>query len=105
MNGKIKNTYKKKYKVSTYGYLGGFYGATSEAMMLKELRARGPFPGNILVPYTFNLYSHGIYSHSQLVRNSEKLSTTRMIDRKATWEKVEHSITIVGYGEENGVKF
>jgi C1A family cysteine protease len=100
-----KNIYKKKYRVSNYGYLGGFYGATNEVMMLKELRARGPFPGNILVPYTFNLYSHGIYSHSQLVKNSEKLSTTRMIDRKATWEKVEHSITIVGYGEENGIKF
>ena len=28
-----------------------------------------------------------------------------MIDRKSTWEKVEHSITIVGYGEENGIKF
>ena len=74
-------------------------------MMLKELRARGPFPGNILVPYTFNLYRSGIYSHSQLVRNSNKVSTARMIDRNLSWEKVEHSITIVGYGEENGVKY
>lgn len=100
-----KNMYKRKYKASTYGYLGGFYGATNEVMMLKELRARGPFPGNILVPYTFNLYRSGIYSHSQLVKNSNKLSSTRMIDRNLSWEKVEHSITIVGYGEENGVKY
>lgn len=100
-----KNKYKRKYRASKYEYLGGFYGATNEAMMLKELRARGPFPGNILVPYTFNLYRSGIYSHSQLVRNSNKVSTARMIDRNLSWEKVEHSITIVGYGEENGVKY
>jgi C1A family cysteine protease len=100
-----KNTYKKKYTVSKYEYLGGYYGATSEALMIKELRARGPIPGNILVPYTFNYYKSGIFSHSQLVKNADKLSKLTMVDRDLSWEKVEHSITIVGYGEEKGVKY
>jgi len=41
--------FKKKYTVSKWGYLGGAYGKTSEEDIMKELRARGPLPGNILV--------------------------------------------------------
>jgi cathepsin C len=95
----------KKYRVSKYGYLGGYYGATNEILMMKEIRANGPMPGNIRVPYTFNYYSHGIYSEKDLKKNSDKLSKTTLVDKHLSWEKVEHSITLVGYGEENGVKY
>jgi C1A family cysteine protease len=100
-----KNKYSKKYRVSNYGYIGGYYGATNEILMIKEIRARGPIPGNIRVPLTFNYYKHGIYSESSIEKNAEKLSKTTMVDRNLSWEKVEHSITLVGYGEENGVKY
>jgi C1A family cysteine protease len=95
----------KKYRVSKYGYLGGYYGATNEILMMKEIRANGPMPGNIRVPYTFNYYSNGIYSEKDLKKNSDKLSKTTLVDKHLSWEKVEHSVTLVGYGEENGVKY
>jgi C1A family cysteine protease len=95
----------KQYKVSQYGYLGGYYGATNEILMMKELRRRGPIPGNIRVPFAFNYYKSGIFSESELLKNSNKLSKTTLVDRHLSWEKVEHSITLVGYGEENGVKY
>lgn len=97
--------YKKKYTVSNYGYLGGHYGNTSEADMIKELRARGPMPGNILVPSSFSYYSNGIFSTSGI--HSENItSKLTLIDKHLTWEKVEHSITLVGYGEsEDGEKY
>lgn len=99
--------YKKKYKVTKYDYIGGFYGGTNEVNMLKELRARGPIPGNIRVPYTFNYYKTGVYSakHLEPSRSDSFLSKTTMVDRHLSWEKVEHSITLVGYGEEKGVKY
>ena len=73
--------------------------------MMKELRARGPIPGAIIVPVSLNYYSSGIFSEKELVKNSDKLSRITTLNRYLSYEKVEHSITIVGYGEEDGVKY
>jgi len=62
----------KKYTVSKYGYLGGFYPGSSEADILKELRARGPMPGNIRVPWTFNYYKSGIFSEGEVLKKKYK---------------------------------
>ena len=96
---------KKKYTVSKYGYLGGAYGKTTEADIMKELRSRGPMPGNILVHWSFTYYKNGIFSTQKLKRNSGEISKFTLLDSGRTWAKVEHSITLVGYGEENGVKY
>jgi C1A family cysteine protease len=95
----------KKYTVSKYEYIGGYYGATSEVDMMKELRGRGPIPGSIRVPVSFNYYKDGIFSNGNLNKNNQKLSKMTQLDRAVSWEKVEHSVTIVGYGEEKGVKY
>lgn len=98
--------YKTKYFVSQYGYLGGHYGATTEEMMVKELRARGPILGNLAVPWTFTYYKGGIFAHDHaLTANSGKLKTTSIMDHNIPWQKVDHSTLIIGYGEENGIKF
>jgi len=85
--------------------LGGHYGGTNEILMMKELRARGPIPGNILVPASFSYYKKGIYSESQLKKNNMALNKSTMLEKKIDWQKVEHSVTLVGWGEENGVKY
>lgn len=97
--------FPKKYVVSDYGYLGGFYGALNEVLMMKEIRARGPIPGSIKVPLEFNYYKSGIFSSSELKKNSDRLNKVRMVDKHLDYEKVEHSFTLIGYGEENGVKY
>jgi len=97
--------FKKKYTVSKWGYLGGVYGKTSEADIMKELRARGPMPGNILVHWSFHYYKQGIFSTQTLRKNTGEISKLTMLDTGRTWAKVEHSITLVGYGEENGIKY
>ena len=73
--------------------------------MMKEIRARGPIPGNMKVPFIFNFYRSGIFSTKPLKENAHKLSKTRLVDRNLSFESVEHSIILVGYGEEKGIKY
>jgi len=78
----------KKYTVSKYGYLGGFYGATNEELMMKEIRARGPIPGNIMVPWSFSYYKKGIFAHDHaLVRNSGKISKKKSFEQETRLAK------------------
>lgn len=95
---------KKKYTVSKYGYIGKFYGNASEADMIKELRARGPIPSSIQIPSGFSIYSNGIFSISD-VKSTNAFSKLTLFDQNIKWQSVDHSITIVGYGEENGIKY
>jgi len=74
--------------------------------MMKEIRARGPMPGNITVPWTFSMYRNGVYSHSGLVKNAKSNpSKVSMFSKNINWSKVDHSILIVGWGEEDGIKY
>lgn len=70
----------KKVSVSEYGSLSG------EADMIKELQ-RGPIVCNIAVTDALLAYTGGIFR-----------DTTGDVD-------IDHSISVVGYGEENGVKY
>ena len=99
------SVYPDKYTVSKYEYLGGHYGATSEELMMKEIRARGPMPGNIRVPWSFSYYKEGIFHHFHTLTPDPILNKLSILDKNITWEQVDHSILIVGWGEENGVKY
>ena len=96
------------YSVSDYYYIGGYYGASDEERMMKEIRARGPIIGNFEPPMDFSYYTSGIY---QKVSNREESpinlpNTEDMRDVNIQWEKVDHSVLIVGWGvEEDGTKF
>lgn len=53
---------EKAVKVTRSFYIGGFYGASSEEAMMKELFARGPIVGDIRCPLGFSIYKEGIFS-------------------------------------------
>jgi cathepsin X len=69
------------YKVDEYGHVKG------EENMMNELYQRGPFACSIAVPQSLDDYTSGIY-----------YDTT--FDHRTV-----HEVAIVGWGEENGVKF
>lgn len=81
------------YWASNYKYIGGFYGACNEADMLKELVANGPITIGYNVEGDFTAYQSGIYQR------------TEVQDQVNEWVPVNHAVLVVGYGEENGVKY
>ena len=70
-----------KYYVEEFGSVSG------EENMMKEIYARGPITCGIAVPDDLLAYKGGIYK-----------------DESGTHD-LSHAISIVGWGEENGVKF
>lgn len=87
--------------IDSYGYLGGYHGASTEELMLKELRARGPFVVSIEPTLDFSYYTKGIFQSKPLRPNGH----VSMMDMGVSWEQVDHSLVVVGWGEEDGVKY
>ncbi len=82
------------YKAKDYKYVGGSYGKCSEKLMMEELYNNGPIVVSFEPDYNFMMYKNGIY-HSI---NEE----TRIHNGvpKPEWEKVDHSVLLVGWGED-----
>lgn len=99
----------KAVRVQKSYYIGGSYGSSSEAAMMKEIRANGPIVADIDVPLGFSYYKSGIFSEDH--QSGEGLSETRINDMTLKdyhimWEYINHSIIIVGWGkDDSGVKF
>ena len=88
-------------------YIGGFYGANSEAKMMKELRARGPIVADINVPMHFSIYKEGIFSEDRVLDFQPnpsdpdvRVSDNTLRDYDILWEYINHSIVVVGWGRD-----
>jgi cathepsin C len=92
--------------VSDYGYLGGFYGASNEEMILKELRVRGPIILSFEPEEDFMYYCSGVYEKISYRDEDGGMNDEGMYSMGYSWEKVDHSVLLVGYGvEKSGEKF
>ncbi|XP_057296044.1 dipeptidyl peptidase 1-like [Hydractinia symbiolongicarpus] len=81
--------------VSDYGYVGGFYGGTNEALMRVALLKYGPLAVGIYTYPDFFQYKGGIYHHTGLKSNF----------KFNPFEATTHAVLVVGYGVENNEKF
>lgn len=50
------------YSISDFYYIGGYYGASDEERMMKEIRARGPIVANFEPQDDFMFYKKGVYT-------------------------------------------
>eukprot|EP00746_Dinoflagellata_sp_MGD_P144784 gnl/MRDRNA2_/MRDRNA2_77480_c0_seq1.p1 gnl/MRDRNA2_/MRDRNA2_77480_c0~~gnl/MRDRNA2_/MRDRNA2_77480_c0_seq1.p1 ORF type:complete len:514 (-),score=81.24 gnl/MRDRNA2_/MRDRNA2_77480_c0_seq1:216-1757(-) len=83
----------KMWRAANPRYVGGFYGATNEENMKQELFTNGPVTTGFAVADDFMWYSQGIYSSGQ------------DIPKTGDWVKVDHGVLMIGWGEENSVKY
>nr|ACG60902.1 cathepsin C [Penaeus chinensis] len=75
--------------VSEYEYVGGYYGACNEELMLQALVEKGPLPVGYMVYDDFYNYGGGIYHHTGFKNDFNPLEVT------------SHAVLLVGYGVDN----
>lgn len=82
----------KRYRATNYKYVGGYFGACNEEEMMAALQD-GPVSVAFEVTPDFQQYRHGIYH------------ATGLTDRFNPFRLTNHAVLLIGYGEENGVKY
>jgi cathepsin C len=82
------------YKVSDYWHVGGAYGSCTEEAMMEELHKNGPLVASFEPSYEFMVYGSGIYSQG------EKADWVLNGGQQPEWTKVDHSVLLYGWGEE-----
>jgi cathepsin C len=92
-DSQCKPTSCKRQYFTNYGYVGGYYGASTEQGMMEEIYKNGPIVVNFEVLSDFYYYRSGIYKHTKLGNDPEPFVT------------VNHSVLIVGWGEQAGTKY
>jgi cathepsin C len=92
-DSECKETTCPRQYFTKYGYIGGYYGASTEQNMLEELLKNGPITVNFQVLSDFYFYKSGIYQHTKLGSEPEP------------FVEVNHSVLIVGYGEQDSKKY
>jgi hypothetical protein len=57
--------------VKESGYVGGYFGAPTELLMMKHLRRDGPLPVDLNVPFGFSFYKDGLLSEEKIKAQGE----------------------------------
>lgn len=81
-----------------YYYVGDYYGYTNEDNIYVDLRDNGPMVISLAPSYLFSSYRSGIFDPDG--NTYKKLNMAQ-----PEWQKVDHSVVLVGYGVENGIEY
>jgi len=81
-------------RVGKYGYVGGFYGACTEAAMKREIKDHGPIVTAYEVKPEFQQYRGGVFQASDITPKTSN-----------EWEETNHAVLITGWGNDKGVPY
>lgn len=88
----------KRFHVANHRYVGQFYGNSSTESIMWELYLKGPLVLSFEPADDFMFYSDGIYQSATPQKNTNNLVQN-------PWERVDHAVLVVGWGEEDGKKY
>ncbi|KEG02100.1 cathepsin C [Plasmodium vinckei vinckei] len=96
-----------RWYVKEYNYVGGCYGCNQcdgEKIIMNEIYRNGPVAGSIEVTSEFHKYVDGIY-YDPYFPHAKKCTIdvhkdSNYVYNITGWEKVNHVVAIVGWGEE-----
>jgi len=100
----LKTLKGKRYRADAHRYVGSWYGNSSVDMIKAELRKGGPLVLGLEPGEDFMFYSEGVYKSAA----SAKLTPAMKQNKKNAdeeWERVDHAVLLVGWGEDNGQKY
>jgi len=78
----------KEAAVTSFGYIGGYYGACTEEGMMRAL-LDGPITVALEPAMDFMYYKSGVYS---------SVKAKKVAKPSSEWYKVDHAVLVVGYG-------
>lgn len=84
-----------RYRASNHRYVGSWYGNSSVESIKEELFKHGPLVLGLEPAEDFMFYSEGIYKSTVPGK-----SVVRNVGQE--WERVDHAVLLVGWGEEKG---
>lgn len=84
---------------TNYTYVGGYYGGCSEQHMMNEVFQKGPIMVAFDAPSSLFYYTGGIYTGDAAPHEGPHLANLN------PWEKTNHAVVAVGWGEEHGHKY
>jgi len=91
----------KRYRADAHRYVGSWYGNASVELIKAELYRNGPIVLGLEPAEDFMFYSEGIYRSTKSTKILKQQS--KLADEE--WERVDHAVLLVGWGEENGQKY
>mmetsp|Transcript_150718 Transcript_150718/g.281059 ORF Transcript_150718/g.281059 Transcript_150718/m.281059 type:complete len:550 (-) Transcript_150718:65-1714(-) len=93
----LKTLKGKRYRADSHRYVGSWYGNTSHSveMIKEELHKNGPLVLGLEPTEDFMFYSEGVY----------KSTVPQQHAADQEWERVDHAVLLVGWGEEQGKKY
>jgi len=94
----LKSLKGKRFRAESHRYVGTWYGNSSVQAIREELYRGGPLVVGLEPTEDFMFYAEGIYK-----TGAKGTPLLRPGDQE--WERVDHAVLLVGWGEEAGQKY
>merc|ERR1719183_853666 len=101
---------QKRYRVDNHRYINSWYGNfnSSADAIKEEIYRNGPVVLSFEPAEDFMFYSDGVYrsAPADAAKGKGVLTAPRKhIDFDQEWERVDHAVVTIGWGEEDGKKY